>query len=594
MAGLSSEYGNIGASALVKSAASLASQVNDYQDKLQALQWSASAQTADDWAAYQDYLDKRIGHLNGTGSLTNASKALSLTSTLQSAQRSFVSNQIQVQAINILEGNSTLQDKQASVVDFYEQAVNNGDMSLAQNLRQQYDSINQQIQYEQQQAAVASQTLQRANISAIKAGFSSAYDAIKNGLNEVTHAFKNGDTDTVNSALNSFSKQQGALFAALGVKLPKGSKLSIAGLMQAAANAEIMLNDQEATRLQPISPTDAAHYQQAASDLVNGVKSIQTPAGSMTYQQLGEWALSDSIASQDKTGKLGSLYRVSTDELGQNNLERNALIGYTYKNGQVIPLSSGQTGTAFGNIQDKSTQDQMKKQLQKLGFRVETSGGNLKVQFTKYTNKWLNGGKNSDLSEGSQVTLIPTANGTFQFEKAGKIYNLASDAKGLAAVYRTDLGGANKLVSGQYGFNQNANNLISNANTRQLQQKAIQQASAATIAQSAAAKNLGATLPQIKTTALPGSLRANQSSYIKPSSIKPGTSLNQQEINQANVAIAALLKSNNHDLIKKTYSAISKSAANGNPYDQFKQGILQQKMPTLIGPTGSLSNKVTF
>lgn len=592
MASLSSEYGNIGASALVKSAASLASQVNDYQDKLQALQWSASAQTPDDWASYQAYLDRRIGTLNGTGSLSNASKALSLTSTMQSAQRSYVSNQIQVSAINILEGNGTLTDKQGAVADFYEQAVNNQDLSLAQNLRQQYDSINQQIQYETQQAATASQTLQRAQSAAIKAGFSGVYDQINNGLQDVFSAFKSGDEKDVQKALKDFSGGQTELFASLGVKLPKGANLSMAGLVQAAQNAQLVLNDQEATTLQVTDPTAAAKYRQNAYDIANNIKTISTPAGSMTKQQVDQWALSDSVASQDKTGKLGSLYRMETDDTGQSKLVRNAVVGYTYKNGQVVPLSSGQAGSVFGGM-DKNTKTQLQKQLQGLGFKlVSTSGGNLEVQFTNKTDH-LGGNKNVDLSEGSQVTLIPTANGDYQFEKGGQIYHIAQDGKGLSAIYKTSDSGSHILQGGQYGFNQSANTLISNANTKQLQQKAIQAAAASTRVQSPAAQQLGSSFTSIKTTPLPGALTAKPG-YVNPASIKPGTTLSDQEVSQANNAISALLKTNNQQLIQSTYGSISQSAANGNPYDQFKQGILQQKMPKLLGPTGSLPNKVTF
>ena len=95
--------GTSGASALVRSAGSIATQLNDYKDKMAALQWSSSAQNESDFQTYRDYLSSRINNLNSTGKLSDASRALTLSSSLQSANRSYVSNTIQRTTIGILE-----------------------------------------------------------------------------------------------------------------------------------------------------------------------------------------------------------------------------------------------------------------------------------------------------------------------------------------------------------------------------------------------------------------------------------------------------------------------------------------------------------
>ena len=46
--------GNIGASSLVKSAASVASQIATYNDAVAAQQWNNSAQTDADWQVYSE------------------------------------------------------------------------------------------------------------------------------------------------------------------------------------------------------------------------------------------------------------------------------------------------------------------------------------------------------------------------------------------------------------------------------------------------------------------------------------------------------------------------------------------------------------
>src|SRR6201993_1355357 len=91
----SARLGNTSPSSLIRSSQSIASEIATYNDSLAAYQYELSPKTDADLQTYQDYLNNRISNLQNTGSVTDASKALTLTRTLTSATRSNVSANIQ-------------------------------------------------------------------------------------------------------------------------------------------------------------------------------------------------------------------------------------------------------------------------------------------------------------------------------------------------------------------------------------------------------------------------------------------------------------------------------------------------------------------
>lgn len=132
---------------LLKSAASTKKKVRNLEDSFAAFEWESSAQTYDDFVAYNDYLTKR------QNSATDSSEALSYSRTIRSAQRSYVSNELQRQQQAILEGRGTTQDKLDAVKGLYYQAVDNQDFNLAQNLISQWDSLSIKLQNENEASA---------------------------------------------------------------------------------------------------------------------------------------------------------------------------------------------------------------------------------------------------------------------------------------------------------------------------------------------------------------------------------------------------------------------------------------------------------
>lgn len=128
-------------SSLLRSALARRKEQSALEDKVADFNWQSSAKTVDDWNAYVQHLQNRVGQ-----SANDLSQQLTYQTKIRSATRSFTSAEIQREQINILEGNGSLQSKQQAIIDLYGLAVGNQDYDLAQNLRQQFDNINIQLQ----------------------------------------------------------------------------------------------------------------------------------------------------------------------------------------------------------------------------------------------------------------------------------------------------------------------------------------------------------------------------------------------------------------------------------------------------------------
>lgn len=136
-------------SSLLKSAAATRQKIQNQQDAYAAFDWENSAQTYDDYVQYSNYLEK------ASKSTNDPSQLLTYATKTRSARRSYVSNELQRQQMAIMEGRATTQDKMKSVQDLYYQAVDNGDMNLAQNLLSQWDTLSVKAQNEAQAATKA-------------------------------------------------------------------------------------------------------------------------------------------------------------------------------------------------------------------------------------------------------------------------------------------------------------------------------------------------------------------------------------------------------------------------------------------------------
>jgi hypothetical protein len=136
-------------SSLLKSAQATQKKVKSQEDAYIAYQWENSAQTYEDFVEYSKYLDERIKTAN------DPSDALSYQTKLRSANRSFTSNEIQRQQMNIMEGRGDTTTKMEAIQNLWERAIQADDFNLAQNLMSQWDSLSIKLQNEQEAAVKA-------------------------------------------------------------------------------------------------------------------------------------------------------------------------------------------------------------------------------------------------------------------------------------------------------------------------------------------------------------------------------------------------------------------------------------------------------
>lgn len=120
--------------ALLRTQASREDSIKKEQDKVVDRDWMLSDKSAEALSWYTTYYQERA---NEAG---DVSEQISFSNKITTATRSSFSAQIQQRAIDVLEGNATTYDKYGTIINLYNQAVDNGDYDLALNLRQQADT----------------------------------------------------------------------------------------------------------------------------------------------------------------------------------------------------------------------------------------------------------------------------------------------------------------------------------------------------------------------------------------------------------------------------------------------------------------------
>lgn len=145
-------------SSLLRSAEAARKKTIAYEDQVAAFEWESSAKTIDDYNKYAQYLSSR----SQTYMQVDPSTSLSYQTKLRSASRAFRTEEIQRASIDIQTGRGSLLDKYEMTHQLFLMAEADGDFNSAQNLVQQLNSINIQIQNEQEKqqrlAEVAAKT----------------------------------------------------------------------------------------------------------------------------------------------------------------------------------------------------------------------------------------------------------------------------------------------------------------------------------------------------------------------------------------------------------------------------------------------------
>jgi superoxide dismutase len=463
--------GNVGASALVKSAAGIATQIADYNDKVQAIEWGNSSQDDAAFSVYSKYLTDRIAKLQGTGSLSDASKALTMSSTLTSANRSYVSNAIQNTSMNILEGNSTATDKQTQIVSLYQQAVANGDDNLAQNLRSQCDTLNQQIQYDHQTASTAYAANLKADQEAQKQGDEDAITGIKNSLSNLSFILKSGGQTAISEEGKQYVDSIRAYAKTMGIDIPEGSSVTNGGLITAAINAigQLTANEADILTAMPGQSVAAQVATQDVQSIINGQTQFSVGGTSFNYKTAQEYAQNPNQYYAETTG-----HDINGNPV--QKLTAKAIEGFQYDNtGALQPIYAATKVTSASS--DKNKMAQANTDLTQAGFTIlgMNPDGTLNVQATANSsnNYFQTALKKYGLSANGNFDVYVTDKG-YQLKtpitSAGnnQLLTIAKDNSGKFGIFSSTATPGSSVaklnsIAGQYGFNQSQNSLVSPA-----------------------------------------------------------------------------------------------------------------------------------
>lgn len=185
-------YGNAGSvSSLISSARAAYEREQAYQDQIAAYEWDLSAKTAEDHDKYVAYLTKRNKELEAR----DPAKALTFASKINSTRSSFASKEIQRASIAVNYGQGTDSDKYNKMMGLYQNAVNNGDYDLAQNLEAQLGTLQIKIMNAQEAAASARAAAGEKAYAATKKGLEAEKNVLDDTLKNLERAVKTGEID---------------------------------------------------------------------------------------------------------------------------------------------------------------------------------------------------------------------------------------------------------------------------------------------------------------------------------------------------------------------------------------------------------------
>lgn len=258
------KYGNISTSSLLKQAEAAQTRQQTYDDSLEAYQYSISAKTDQDYAAYTKYLAGRADKTN------DPAKALALQKTINSARTEYQSAQLQRLSTQINYGNASLQDKRDALVKLHDQAVAIGDDQQAQALEYQYTAVDKQIQAEQVAKENAAKAANGGYDTELGAGYAKVLGDAHTAANILQRQFTQGALSAPDFAakLSVLNAQQEKIYNEIG---NKQTLFSADDLSKLADKANSFFNSDTYKQYNAETATQLAN-----GDIGFGVKEVKT------------------------------------------------------------------------------------------------------------------------------------------------------------------------------------------------------------------------------------------------------------------------------------------------------------------------------
>lgn len=332
-----------GISSLLRSASAAQKKVQAQQDAILAYNWENSAQTYQDFKEYSDYLSKRAS------TTSDPSARLTLTSKVRAAARSYTSNEIQRKSLDIMNGRGSLQDKQNTIYELAQQAADNGDNNLLQNLSVQYSQIDKQIQDEAISQANAQQALASRMVSQNVKSVKQLIDRQKSDLADIGKIYKQVGAEGMNKAFQDPEVKKAIMTNNPELKqlFDKGGQIGFWDIANGITQNIRQSYEQAASSLPP----------EEAQDFIKEIEKIDSGETKFKIPGVGSVSVQDLQNQLDATRAGGTYFYQGPD----NTLEKGNLTNYTWakdENGNLkLVKQFSQKGTEDSGL-GAFTQDQ--------------------------------------------------------------------------------------------------------------------------------------------------------------------------------------------------------------------------------------------
>lgn len=353
-----------GISSLLRSASAAQKKVQAQQDAVLAYNWENSAQTYEDFREYAGYLTKRAE------TTSDPSARLTLTSKVRAASRSYTSNEIQRKSLDIMNGRGSLQDKQNTIYELAQQAADNGDNNLLQNLSVQYSQIDKQIQDEAIAQANAQQALASRMVSQNVKSVKQLIDRQKSDLADIGKIYKQVGAEGMNKAFQDPEVKKAIVENNPELKqlFDKGGQIGFWDIANGITQNIRQSYEQAASSLPP----------EEAQDFLKEIEKIDSGETKFKIPGVGSVSVQDLQNQLDATRAGGTYFYQGPD----NTLEKGNLTNYTWakdENGNLKLVKQfsqkGTEGSGLGAFtQDQRTGDS---QDMSLVFRRDDKGNYL-------------------------------------------------------------------------------------------------------------------------------------------------------------------------------------------------------------------------
>lgn len=435
------QLGDSSASSLVKSAASLENELSTYSDDEADITYENSDKTDSDFATYQAYWSSRINQLQSTGSVTDATKALTASQKIVSGQKSNISANVQRDTISVMDGTGTNEEKLADIQAGYSQLVSIGDDAGAQTLEDQAYSLSQTIQLDAQNAATAAAALEDANATSIN----EYVTKIQNTISSNNAAFAAQGEKYLSAGTATYLKSIGlkttgvatitsAVAGAVGM-VNKGVTLDdTSKYAQGTYTAGSILDSY--TQAIALDPSKTQTYQDDINGYLNGTTSVKVGGASMSYNSL--------MNTVYATNTEAAPYSTVQNADGSYQIKADAVTGYVWGKdqngtGKLMPTYSLFTPTI---------PSQTVNAFKDAGINIKSDSNG--VYYFQATDKssWL--GK---VIGNNPTAGVVQANGSVEFAVNGQFMAMVN-VNGKYGVQQIGQNGkiSNDNVAGQYGF----------------------------------------------------------------------------------------------------------------------------------------------